>query len=100
MVRLSITRGRTHGINPGEIVGGIASMANIPGNGIGKITIKEKNTFIDVQKESKKKGIADRLYSFWYELVSNGFVSKTKLFRLGVSEEDGARTRKLFSFLV
>jgi hypothetical protein len=51
MVELSIPRGRAHGINPGEIVGGIASMANIPGAGIGKIAIKEKTTFIDVQEE-------------------------------------------------
>jgi len=51
MVRLSIDRGRIHGINPGEIVGGIASRADIPGNGIGRITINEKSTLIDVQKE-------------------------------------------------
>ena len=51
MVRLSIPRGRIHGINPGEIVGGIASMANIPGVGIGKISITEKTTFVDVQEE-------------------------------------------------
>lgn len=51
MVRLSLERGREHGINPGEIVGGIASRADIPGHGIGKITIKDKFTFIDVQEE-------------------------------------------------
>ncbi len=51
MVRLSINRGRIHGIRPGEIVGGIASRADIPGNGIGRITINEKSTLIDVQKE-------------------------------------------------
>jgi ATP-dependent RNA helicase DeaD len=51
MVRLSIPRGRTHGINPGEIVGGIASLANIPGSGIGKITIMDKTTFIDIKNE-------------------------------------------------
>ena len=51
MVRLSIPRGRAHGINPGEIVGGIASLAKIPGVGIGKISIKDKTTFIDVQEE-------------------------------------------------
>jgi len=50
MVRLSINRGRIHGIRPGEIVGGIASRADIPGAGIGRITI-EKSTLIDVQKE-------------------------------------------------
>ncbi|NQS92112.1 MAG: DbpA RNA binding domain-containing protein, partial [Chloroflexi bacterium] len=51
MVRLSLERGKIHGINPGEIVGGIASRADIPGYGIGKITIKDKFTFIDVQEE-------------------------------------------------
>jgi len=51
MVRLSINRGRIHGIRPGEIVGGIASRADIPGKGIGRITINEKSTLIDVQKE-------------------------------------------------
>jgi len=51
MVRLSINRGRIHGIRPGEIVGGIASRADIPGAGIGRITINEKSTLIDVQKE-------------------------------------------------
>ena len=51
MVRLSINKGRIHGIRPGEIVGGIASRADIPGNGIGRITINEKSTLVDVQKE-------------------------------------------------
>ncbi len=51
MVRLSIAKGREHGIKPGEIVGGIASVADIPGFGIGRITINEKTTLIDVQKE-------------------------------------------------
>lgn len=51
MVRLSIDRGRKHGIRPGEIVGGIASRADIPGHGIGRITINEKSTLIDVQKQ-------------------------------------------------
>ncbi|MDH3944990.1 MAG: DEAD/DEAH box helicase, partial [Anaerolineae bacterium] len=37
MVRLSLGRGRMHGINPSEIVGVIASHADIPGKGIGKI---------------------------------------------------------------
>jgi len=51
MVRLSLGRGRQHGINPGEIVGGIASRANIPGYGIGKITIFDKYTLLDVKEE-------------------------------------------------
>ncbi len=51
MIRLSLERGRTHGINPGEVVGGIASLANIPGSGIGKIKIFEKYTHVDIQEE-------------------------------------------------
>ena len=50
MIRLSLERGKTHGINPGEIVGGIASLANIPGSGIGKIRIFDKYTHVDVQE--------------------------------------------------
>ena len=50
MVRLSLPKGRSDGINPGEIVGGIASMANIPGSGIGKITIHENKTLLDVRE--------------------------------------------------
>jgi ATP-dependent RNA helicase DeaD len=51
MVRLSLSRGRSHGINPGEIVGGIASLADIPGSGIGKIIIKDTFSLVDVKKE-------------------------------------------------
>ena len=51
MIRLSLERGRTHGINPGEVVGGIASLANIPGSGIGKIRIFDKHTHVDIQEE-------------------------------------------------
>ncbi len=51
MVRLSLGKGRSHGINPGEIVGGIASRADIPGYGIGKITINDQNTLVDVKEE-------------------------------------------------
>ncbi len=51
MVRLKLARGKTHGINPGEVVGGIASRAAIPGSAIGKIIIEDTNTLIDVQEE-------------------------------------------------
>ncbi len=51
MVRLHLGRGRAHGINPGEIVGGIASRADIPGYGIGKIIINDKFTLLDVKEE-------------------------------------------------
>lgn len=51
MVRLSLPKGKSHGINPGEIVGGIASLANIPGSGIGKIIIQENKTLVDVKED-------------------------------------------------
>jgi len=38
------------GIRPGEIVGGIGSRADIPGNGIGRITIDEKSTLLMFKK--------------------------------------------------
>ena len=51
MVRLSLERGRQHGIRPGEVVGTIASCANIPGSAIGKIMIQDNHTVLDVQEE-------------------------------------------------
>ena len=51
MVRLSLGRGRKHGINPGEIVGTIASRADIPGYVIGKILIRDQHTLIDIPEE-------------------------------------------------
>lgn len=51
MVRLSLERGRQHGIRPGEVVGTIASCANIPGSAIGKIHIQDEKTILDVQEE-------------------------------------------------
>lgn len=51
MVRLSLAHGRVHGVSPGEIVGTIASRANIPGYTIGKILIHDRHTFVDVPEE-------------------------------------------------
>jgi ATP-dependent RNA helicase DeaD len=51
MVRLSLGRGREHGVSPGEVVGTIASRADIPGSVIGKILIRDQHTLVDVQEE-------------------------------------------------
>jgi ATP-dependent RNA helicase DeaD len=51
MVRLSLGRGRMHGISPGEVVGTIASRADIPGYVIGKILINPRHTLVDVPEE-------------------------------------------------
>jgi len=51
MVRLSLSRGRQAGISPSEIVGTIAGRANIPGDVIGKILIRDEHTLVDVPEE-------------------------------------------------
>jgi ATP-dependent RNA helicase DeaD len=51
MVRLSLSRGRFDGISPSEVVGTIASHANIPGYTIGKILIRDENTLVDIPEE-------------------------------------------------
>jgi len=48
MVRLSMRLGKQHGIRPNDIVGVIAGYADIPGAVIGKITIQDKNSLVDV----------------------------------------------------
>ncbi|MDO9547332.1 MAG: DEAD/DEAH box helicase [Pelolinea sp.] len=55
MVRLNLGRGRNDGISPGEVVGTIASHANIPGYVIGKILINDTNTLIDVPEDYVSK---------------------------------------------
>jgi ATP-dependent RNA helicase DeaD len=51
MVRLSLGRGRMHGVSPSEVVGTIASRADIPGYVIGKILIRGQHTLVDVPEE-------------------------------------------------
>ncbi len=51
MVRLTLSKGKMHGISPSEIVSTIAYHADIPGNTIGKIFIQDKHTFIDVPEK-------------------------------------------------
>jgi ATP-dependent RNA helicase DeaD len=50
MVRLMIDAGRVHGIQPGDVVGTIASEAGIPGRAIGAIDIQKNQTFVDVNE--------------------------------------------------
>jgi ATP-dependent RNA helicase DeaD len=55
MVRLMIDLGRADGVMPGDIVGGIASEADIPGRSIGAIDIEGRRTFFDVREEHVEK---------------------------------------------
>jgi len=51
MVRLSMRRGRMHGIRPNDVVGTISAHAKIPGYTIGKILIKDKITLVDIPEK-------------------------------------------------
>jgi ATP-dependent RNA helicase DeaD len=51
MVRLSLSLGKSDGIRPNDIVGAIASHANIPGKSIGKIHIQERRSMVDVPED-------------------------------------------------
>lgn len=49
MVRLVLNLGRAHGIQPGDVVGAIASEAGIPGRAIGMIDIRQQETYVDIK---------------------------------------------------
>jgi ATP-dependent RNA helicase DeaD len=46
------------GINPSEIVGSIARFSNIPGTSIGKISIKDRHSLVDIEKQYVEKVLA------------------------------------------
>jgi ATP-dependent RNA helicase DeaD len=58
MVRLTLNAGKAQGIKPGDIVGTIATLANLPGNAIGAINILEKNTFVDISQQFVAQALA------------------------------------------
>ncbi len=51
MVRLTLNKGKTHGVRPNDVVGTIAYHANIPGKTIGAIRINPQHTFVDVPEK-------------------------------------------------
>jgi ATP-dependent RNA helicase DeaD len=48
MVSLTLSKGKSHGIRPNDVVSTIAYHADIPGSTIGKIRIQEHHTVVDV----------------------------------------------------
>lgn len=58
MVRMELRLGKMHGIRPGEVVGTIASIANIPGSSLGKISIQSKSTMVDVPAQHVNQVLA------------------------------------------
>jgi ATP-dependent RNA helicase DeaD len=55
MVRLSLGTGKKNGARPGDIVGAIAGLADIPGYTIGKIFIQSEHTLVDIPEEYAAK---------------------------------------------
>jgi ATP-dependent RNA helicase DeaD len=51
MLRLSLGAGKKHGVRPADVVGAIASRADIPGATIGKIFIQAQRTLVDIPTE-------------------------------------------------
>ena len=51
MVSLNLSRGRLHGVRPGDVVSTIAYHADIPGHVIGKIFIQDHHTVVDVPEK-------------------------------------------------
>jgi len=51
MVRLALSSGKADGLNVSHIVGSLSHFADIPGRSIGKISIKNQMTLVDVPEE-------------------------------------------------
>ena len=60
MVRLSINRGKAFGIRPNDVVGTIAYHADIPGRSLGRITIHENHTLVDIPEQFVEQVLAKR----------------------------------------
>ncbi len=58
MVRMELRLGKINGIRPGDIVGTIASIANIPGSSLGKISIQSRSTMVDVPAQHVNQVLA------------------------------------------
>ena len=51
MVRLTLSRGKAHGVRTRDVVNSIAYTADIPGSTIGKIYIRDRYTLVDVPEK-------------------------------------------------
>ena len=64
MIRFTLNLGRDQGVRPRDIVGSIASEANIPGKAIGAIVIKKDQTYVDVSEKHAER-VTHKLQKFW-----------------------------------
>ncbi|MDD4635478.1 MAG: DEAD/DEAH box helicase [Dehalococcoidales bacterium] len=59
MVRLTLSAGRSHGVQPGDIVRMIARQADFPGSNIGAIRILNDHTLIDIPQQFVQQTLAN-----------------------------------------
>jgi len=64
MVRMVLNVGKSHGVRPGDVVGAIATEADIPGRAIGAIDIQQHRTFVDVS-EKHAAHVLQTMQHFW-----------------------------------
>ena len=48
MVSLNLSKGKAHGVRPGDVVSTLADHAGIPSHTIGRIHIQDRHTVVDV----------------------------------------------------
>ncbi len=71
MVRLSIDAGLSRNVRPGQVVSALARTADIPGKAIGRISVEQKKTLVDVPQEFVSQVLAQTgAYRFGKHLVS------------------------------
>ena len=58
MVRLTLNAGKSQGVQPADVVGTIAFHANIPGDAIGKISIQDNLTLVDLPQQYVAQALA------------------------------------------
>jgi len=84
MVRMMIDAGRADGVQPGDIVGAVASEANIPGKSIGAIDLEARRSFFDVREEH-----ADRVLRSANRITLRGVPARVR-----VADEDSRPPRR------
>ena len=77
MVRLSLRHGRKQGAAPGELVGEIASRANIPGSVIGRILIEDQHSLIDIPEEYASR-VLGQTGAYNFRRYKNVLIEKAK----------------------
>ncbi|MEM1057371.1 MAG: DEAD/DEAH box helicase [Bacteroidota bacterium] len=64
MVSVAIAAGRRNGVEPRHVVATVARTADIPGRALGKITITDNTTFVDVPADLADRVLAQDTYQF------------------------------------